>query len=282
MRILYFDCFNGASGDMILGALLDAGLPLDALRERAGQPRDRGLRRDRRARAPRRRVGNEVPARRAWRPGGRCAPARCTRTTRTTTITRTLAAAPRSTHPSHHHDHPPSQPARDLRAHRSIGPDRRRENSRQGAVRAAGGRRGGDPSDAGRARPPSRGRRARLDRGHRRRRLRARLVQARSRGRLAAERRPRDGALGARCVSRARAGDREPPRRRADFLARPRSGTADADRSAPTDRLRGRVRADPADADFSQGIWRRRAGFQGDAQRACAFWSATLRPTLTP
>src|SRR4030095_7249085 len=31
MRILYFDCFNGASGDMILGALLDAGLPLDAL-----------------------------------------------------------------------------------------------------------------------------------------------------------------------------------------------------------------------------------------------------------
>ena len=23
MRILYFDCFNGASGDMVLGALLD-------------------------------------------------------------------------------------------------------------------------------------------------------------------------------------------------------------------------------------------------------------------
>jgi pyridinium-3,5-bisthiocarboxylic acid mononucleotide nickel chelatase len=36
MRILYFDCFNGASGDMILGALLDAGLPLDALREALG------------------------------------------------------------------------------------------------------------------------------------------------------------------------------------------------------------------------------------------------------
>jgi len=29
MRILYFDCFNGASGDMILGACLDAGLPLE-------------------------------------------------------------------------------------------------------------------------------------------------------------------------------------------------------------------------------------------------------------
>jgi uncharacterized protein (TIGR00299 family) protein len=36
MRILYFDCFNGASGDMILGALLDAGLPLDRLREALG------------------------------------------------------------------------------------------------------------------------------------------------------------------------------------------------------------------------------------------------------
>jgi hypothetical protein len=32
MRGIYFDCFSGASGDMIIGALLDAGLPLDALR----------------------------------------------------------------------------------------------------------------------------------------------------------------------------------------------------------------------------------------------------------
>jgi hypothetical protein len=31
-RIAYFDCFSGASGDMILGALLDAGLDFDALR----------------------------------------------------------------------------------------------------------------------------------------------------------------------------------------------------------------------------------------------------------
>ncbi len=32
MRIGYFDCFSGASGDMILGACLDAGLGLDTLR----------------------------------------------------------------------------------------------------------------------------------------------------------------------------------------------------------------------------------------------------------
>ncbi len=33
MRIAYFDCFAGISGDMILGALIDAGLEVDALRQ---------------------------------------------------------------------------------------------------------------------------------------------------------------------------------------------------------------------------------------------------------
>lgn len=31
MRVAYLDCFSGVSGDMLLGAMLDAGLPLDAL-----------------------------------------------------------------------------------------------------------------------------------------------------------------------------------------------------------------------------------------------------------
>ena len=35
-RVLYFDCFSGISGDMTLGALIDAGLPLDDLRQALG------------------------------------------------------------------------------------------------------------------------------------------------------------------------------------------------------------------------------------------------------
>ncbi len=34
MKIAYFDCIAGASGDMLLGALLDAGLPLESLQDR--------------------------------------------------------------------------------------------------------------------------------------------------------------------------------------------------------------------------------------------------------
>jgi uncharacterized protein (DUF111 family) len=36
VRILYFDCFSGASGDMILGALIDAGVSLASLRSALG------------------------------------------------------------------------------------------------------------------------------------------------------------------------------------------------------------------------------------------------------
>ena len=35
-RILYFDCFSGIAGDMVLGALLDAGLPFDELKRALG------------------------------------------------------------------------------------------------------------------------------------------------------------------------------------------------------------------------------------------------------
>ena len=36
MRVLYFDCFSGASGDMVLGALIDAGVALEDVRSALG------------------------------------------------------------------------------------------------------------------------------------------------------------------------------------------------------------------------------------------------------
>jgi len=36
VRILHFDCFSGAAGDMILGALIDAGLPFEGLQRALG------------------------------------------------------------------------------------------------------------------------------------------------------------------------------------------------------------------------------------------------------
>ncbi|MCC7007306.1 MAG: nickel pincer cofactor biosynthesis protein LarC [Acidobacteria bacterium] len=35
-RVMYLDCFSGAAGDMLLGAFLDAGLPLEALQRALG------------------------------------------------------------------------------------------------------------------------------------------------------------------------------------------------------------------------------------------------------
>ncbi len=37
LSVAYFDCFSGASGDMLLGALLDAGLSIDDLRAELGK-----------------------------------------------------------------------------------------------------------------------------------------------------------------------------------------------------------------------------------------------------
>jgi uncharacterized protein (TIGR00299 family) protein len=35
-RVLYLDCFSGAAGDMLLGALIEVGVPVEALREALG------------------------------------------------------------------------------------------------------------------------------------------------------------------------------------------------------------------------------------------------------
>ena len=43
MKIAYFDCFSGISGDMILGALVDAGLCLETLIEELDKLKVPGL-----------------------------------------------------------------------------------------------------------------------------------------------------------------------------------------------------------------------------------------------
>ena len=45
-RLVYFDCASGASGDMLLGALVDLGLPLEELRAELGKLPLRGYRLD--------------------------------------------------------------------------------------------------------------------------------------------------------------------------------------------------------------------------------------------
>jgi pyridinium-3,5-bisthiocarboxylic acid mononucleotide nickel chelatase len=36
VKVLYFDCFSGASGDMVVGALIDAGVPFEEIRRSLG------------------------------------------------------------------------------------------------------------------------------------------------------------------------------------------------------------------------------------------------------
>ncbi len=42
MRIAYFDCYSGISGDMVLGALLDAGLDINILSKELKKLRIKG------------------------------------------------------------------------------------------------------------------------------------------------------------------------------------------------------------------------------------------------
>ena len=76
-KVVYLDCFSGASGDMLLGALLDAGLPLDDLRKALGSLAVEGWTIDAARVDSCRGGGDEVPAARGRQrqPAGRRTPA---------------------------------------------------------------------------------------------------------------------------------------------------------------------------------------------------------------
>ena len=231
---------------MTLGALLDAGLPLDELKRALGSLALEGV---------------DVTATRVLRTGVSATQfivheQGSTGNPPSSLVARlsTLEHAPSTL------EHPPSTHLSptfvgNLQTRGQIGP-----------ISWSGGR-GRHSSDAGRAGPPARGRRPRLDHRHRRHRVRPGVGRRGPDRVLAAERRRRHRALGARRVSGARAGDGEAARRRADLQRRGAEGTGDADRRADRDDLRVVVRTDSGDVGRARRLRRRRSRRSGDAER---------------
>ena len=202
-RLLYFDCFSGISGDMALGAMLDAGLPLEDLKRALGSLAVSGY---------------DVTAPSAFSaPGCRRRSSPCTSMRSTVDgVLRTALSIEHAPSIRVTGTRTPSSSTSvsDLQADRPVRVVAGGPGSREGHVSTAGGGRGRHPPDAGGEGSPPRGRRARLDHRHRRHRVRARMGGRRPHRVLAAQRGRRHGALGARPVSRAGAGDREAARRR--------------------------------------------------------------------
>ena len=184
LTTLYFDCFSGASGDMMLGALLDRGSSARRLRARPRQPGDRVRLRSRPSAccgpACRRRSSacSEAEPAATRQAVDRHAPAQSHVTPRSAIITachdhrthrrsrthhrRTIRSTATSTACT-------SQPAGDRRLIERSALSRQ---GRTGRCACSTGWRGRsrDPRHAGRAGPPARSRRARLHHRHRRRR----------------------------------------------------------------------------------------------------------------
>ena len=308
MKLLYFDCFNGASGDMILGALLDAGLPLDDLRRALGSlgVEDYELAAERVLRAGvsatqfqlierGRQARHDQPAGDAGgghSHGGRESPesrphadveglAPHTHAAGDTAVHRHGAAvtAPHAHPPTGAHVHRgPGATATHSHAHRSVAEIlaliERSALSPGGRARARqlferlAEAEAADTPDARRAGAPPRGRRARLDHRHRRRRVRHRVVRGRADRGVADERRRGNGAIGPRGLPGAGAGHGAAAGRRADLLERRAGRAADAHGRAAVDGPRRRIRARAVDASRAGGIRRWYARASGYPQRA--------------
>ena len=204
-RVLYFDCFSGAAGDMVLGALHRRG---PAGRRRCGEALGSLG------------VGHEL---RVTRSCARASPRRTCRSSRSAragTRTRTLTRTSTRTHTTITTitrttiDHA----SRTSHGHRSldeiahlIGHSALSDAGKARAVGAVSPARGGRSGDSSACRSTEvhlhEVGAARLHHRHRRRRLRARVVRHRRHRLVAAQRRRRHGRDRARHVSRAGAGD---------------------------------------------------------------------------
>ena len=245
MQILYFDCFAGAAGDMILGALLDAGLPFDALQRALGSLAVDGWQvsadrvRQGRHHAVKFRVHELAAVGADGRPGATPAPA-------------------------HRHYHLKHIRAAIDRSALSDG----RQGPRDHDVHPAGRGRGRHP----------RHRRSSKVHLHEVGAIDSIIdivgavfaldwFARRPRRRLADERRRRHGAIGARRVPGAGAGHAAAARRRADLLERHPGRAADADRRAGPHRVRHRLSARCRRCASSGRLRRRRPRPARDAQR---------------
>ncbi|MGH9669871.1 MAG: nickel pincer cofactor biosynthesis protein LarC [Terriglobales bacterium] len=88
MRIAYLDCFSGISGDMFLGALVDAGVPAEVLRQTVAELK----------------VGARLEVSRVQRAG--------ISATKVDVLVRGKKDRPRESAHTHHHDHPPAHSLR--------------------------------------------------------------------------------------------------------------------------------------------------------------------------
>ena len=242
MRILYFDCFSGAAGDMILGALLDAGLPFEALQQALGSLAVDGW---------------QVSADRVLKGGITAVKFRVHE------LAAVASAADGRSRAGARASSSAGDPGRD----RPLGAGRGGQGAGPPDVHPAGRGRGGHPRHARRAGAPPRGRRDRFDRRHRRRGVRAGMVRRRSHRRLADQRRGRHGPIGARRLPGAGAGDAAGARRRADLFERHPGRAADPDRRARPERVRHGLRPDAGDADRARRLRRRGPRAARDPQR---------------
>ena len=219
MKTLYFDCFAGASGDMILGAMVGAGVDPEALREQLSLLNVEGFKID------------------------------------FETVNRSgLSATYARVETVHEHKHRHLSDIRSIIE--DSGVSQRRERPFAANLHATRRGRSSRTQRADRESSFPRGWRARRDRRRCRRCDLFRFIEDRSLRFFAAARRQRHGRDGARTLSGATAGCGRVAARRAVLLGRHQRRTADAHRRGDHHHGLQRFWTNTADQNRSHRLWR--------------------------